>query len=172
MKPLKVLVVSDSHGKANLLKQIVEREKADHVIHCGDFCTEKHELPKVNMTVVRGNCDWEKVAMEERWNGAGLRLYITHGHRYNVKATPMPLRYRGEEVGADIICFGHTHIPVAELVEGRLYLNPGSISLPIVAPVPTYAVLSIEAKRKVTVTFHQVDGRVVENMGGTFTLKK
>ncbi len=170
-KQMRVLIVSDSHGKANLLKQIVEREKADYVIHCGDFCTEKHELPKVPLSVVKGNCDWEMVPEEEHWEAEGLRFYATHGHRYNVKATKMPLRYRAEEVNADIVCYGHTHIPIAEMEDGRLFLNPGSISLPIVAPYPTYVILTIMDDRTVQVSYRQVDGRPAEKLGGTFVLK-
>lgn len=169
---VRVLVVSDSHGKHNLLKQIVEREKADHVIHCGDFCTEKHELPSGEITYVRGNCDWEEAADEMQWETRNIRFYVTHGHRYNVKATKMPLRYRAEEVNADIICYGHTHIPIAEMDNGRLFLNPGSISHPIICPYPTYAIVEIDEDRTVQVHFHQVDGSVVSNMGGTFRLEK
>lgn len=42
---VRVLIVSDSHGEGALLREVVDREQADHVIHCGDFCTESAQLP-------------------------------------------------------------------------------------------------------------------------------
>ena len=54
---------------------------------------------------------------------------LCHGDRYQVKNTLTPLRLRGEEMGADIVCFGHTHQPLYE--EGTpILLNPGSAAKP------------------------------------------
>lgn len=91
---MKILVVSDSHGKAGRLKEIVRRVAADHVIHCGDFCTKKSLLPKVSLTVVQGNCDIERLSLEEIWEAEGFRFYITHGHRYNVDTSDLLPRSR------------------------------------------------------------------------------
>ena len=41
----------------------------------------------------------------------------------------MNLKYKAEEVNADIVCFGHSHVLGAEVIDGRLFLNPGSIRL-------------------------------------------
>ena len=30
----------------------------------------------------------------------------------------------------DILLHGHTHVPVSEEFDGRIYLNPGSVSIP------------------------------------------
>ena len=57
-------------------------------------------------------------------------LFITHGHRHSVKSNLMVLSYRAKEVGADIACFGHSHQLGAEMVNGTLFINPGSIRLP------------------------------------------
>ena len=74
---MKVLIISDSHGRAKRLNEIVDRVKADHVIHCGDFCTGRSELPSVPLTVVRGNCDWEEVSEEEVFEADSLRFFVT-----------------------------------------------------------------------------------------------
>lgn len=165
---MKVLVISDSHGQADRLNQIVHQVAADHVIHCGDFCTEKSQLPQGSLTVVRGNCDYEQVAEEEVWEARGFRFYITHGHRYQVKSSPLSIRYRGEEVGAQVVCFGHSHLPYCEQAGGILYINPGSISQPRGFPVPTYACLDIEPQQ-IYVTYYQIDGQPVKQLGGRFT---
>lgn len=40
------------------------------------------------------------------------------------------LAYLAEQSHADIVLFGHTHLIGCEVVNHRLYLNPGSILLP------------------------------------------
>jgi putative phosphoesterase len=161
---MKVLIISDSHGKTNLLSQVVKRVKADHVIHCGDFCTDEKELPSCSLTVVRGNCDWEPVPEEQVWEKEGLRFFVTHGHRYRVKTTLLPIRYRAEELGAQIACFGHSHFPFCEKAENVLLINPGSIIYPRGFLYPTYAVL--EAKgNQLKVTYYKTDGTPIKERG-------
>jgi uncharacterized protein len=161
---MRVLIISDSHGEAKLLSEIVKRVKADHVIHCGDFCTDEAELPKVPLTVVRGNCDWAQVPQEQIWEGQGVRFFITHGHKYQVKTTPLPMRYRTEEVGAQIGCFGHSHFPFCEKVGDVLLINPGSISYPRGFPHATYAVLE-KTDKKLAVTYYKTDGTLITARG-------
>lgn len=55
---------------------------------------------------------------------------MTHGHLYNVNSSIANIMYRGEEVGASMIFYGHTHALGAEMIDGRLILNPGSIVEP------------------------------------------
>lgn len=166
---MRVLIVSDSHSKGKLLKQIVNHVAADHVIHCGDFCTNGQELPKVSLTVVKGNCDWENVPEEQMWSGGGLRFFVTHGHKYRVKSTPLPIRYRAEELGAQIACFGHSHYPFCEKVGAVLLINPGSITFPRGFPYPTYACLDLVG-REVKVTYYKTNGQKISERGGTFPL--
>lgn len=164
---MKILVISDSHGHADRLNQIVMHAQADHVIHCGDFCTETDQLPQSDLTVVQGNCDHAQVPAEEIFEASGIRFYITHGHRYQVKSTPLPIRYRGEEMGAQVVCFGHSHVPYCEQSEGILLLNPGSIVQPRGFTVPTYAILQIN-QDTIDVTFHQTDGEIIKQLGGSY----
>ncbi|WP_124727054.1 metallophosphoesterase family protein [Staphylospora marina] len=161
---MRVLIVSDSHGREELLRQIVRREQADHVIHCGDFCTDRERLPDVPMTVVRGNCDWEPVPEEQLWEADGLRILVVHGHRHGVKRSPLPLRFRALEVGANVACFGHSHVPFCEKDGEVLLINPGSISLPRIVKEPTYAVLQW-SDISLKVTYHTPDGTLVPGFG-------
>ncbi|WP_028778934.1 metallophosphoesterase family protein [Shimazuella kribbensis] len=167
---MKVLVTSDSHGKASLLAKIVEQEKADYVIHCGDFCTEKKQLPSVAMTVVRGNCDFEEVANEAEVNLAGYRFYVTHGHRYQVKNSLLPLSLLAQEKEADIVCFGHSHFPLCEQEGRKVFLNPGSIQSPRGYTVPTYAIVHLNKDRHIKVNYFEPNGNGVPNLGGSFLL--
>lgn len=168
---MRILIVSDSHGEEHLLKRIVEREMADHVIHCGDFCTDQSQLPSVSMTVVRGNCDWERVPEEQQWDGGGYRFLVVHGHRHHVNTSLLSLRYRAEEVGASIACFGHSHYPLCERSGDVLLINPGSITQPRGYPVPSYAVLEYVDENRLRVQYYTPAGDAVTERGGTFALK-
>jgi putative phosphoesterase len=167
---VKVLVTSDSHGKAALLSQIVDREQADYVIHCGDFCTEKEQLPSVSMSVVRGNCDFEEVPNEEEVTLAGYHFFVTHGHRHQVKSSLFPLSLLAQERGADIVCFGHSHFPLCEQEGQTLFINPGSIISPRGYTVPTYTIAYLAEDRHVQVSYFQTNGNKVSNLGGSFVL--
>ena len=41
----------------------------------------------------------------------------------------------------EIFVYGHTHVLRAEKKDGRIYLNPGSVSIPKEGNIPTYGVL-------------------------------
>jgi putative phosphoesterase len=113
---------------------------------------------------VKGNCDWEDVPEEIIWEGGGLKFLVTHGHRYRVKFSPLPLRFRAEEAGADIVCFGHSHFPFCEKVGSVLMINPGSISSPRGYLHPTYAVLHL-SDTSLKVTYYKTDGTIVDDLG-------
>ncbi|MDA8352537.1 MAG: metallophosphoesterase [Firmicutes bacterium] len=167
---MRVLIVSDSHGQGELLRTVVDRVDADHVIHCGDFCTEASHLPTGSLTVVRGNCDWEEVREEAYWDGGPHRFYVTHGHRHQVRSTLLPIQYRAQENGADIACYGHTHYPLCEQADGVLLINPGSLVDPRGFPHPSYAILEMEGEEAVTVAFYTPDGTLIPERGGAYTL--
>jgi uncharacterized protein len=53
----------------------------------------------------------------------GIKLFLTHGHKYNEKNLP-------KISNKDVLVHGHTHIPVAEKTSSCYIFNPGSISIP------------------------------------------
>lgn len=167
--PVRILVVSDSHGQAERLQQIVERVDADHVIHCGDFCTEKSQLPKRPLTVVQGNCDFEQLENEQIWETNQVRFYITHGHRYGVKSSVLSLVDRAKEVGAQIACFGHSHLPYCQQFDGILLVNPGSIAVPRGGMPTTYACIHL-TDHQARVLYYLVGGQPFQQLGGVYTL--
>lgn len=168
-RDLLTLIMSDSHGNEPRLKQIASRVAADHVIHCGDFCTKKFSLPLSFSTVVKGNCDLADVPQEEILQKEGYRFLITHGHQYQVKTSLLSLKYRALEVGANIVCFGHSHFPLCQKVGDVLYINPGSITKPRGFSYPTYACLETQ-EGTVKVTYYHIDGKKTSERGGTYSL--
>ncbi|WP_338111404.1 metallophosphoesterase [Oceanobacillus caeni] len=126
-----VLIISDSHGLKEEITEIKSRHPNITMIHCGDSELEYDSVELEGMYKVRGNCDFDsRYPEEEIISIGGLTFFVTHGHLFQVKSTFMKLSYRAKELGADVICFGHSHIAGAEQNDGQLFINPGSIRLP------------------------------------------
>lgn len=149
---MKWFIASDIHGSAYYCEKLIEaykREKADKILLLGDvlYHGPRNDLPEgyapkqviamlneleSEILCVRGNCDTEVDQMVLNFPiladyaiiTAGTRLiFATHGHVYNNGNLP-PLH------DGDILLHGHTHVPVCELHEKHIYLNPGSVSIP------------------------------------------
>ncbi|EUJ27405.1 phosphoesterase [Listeria floridensis FSL S10-1187] len=130
---MKLVVVSDSHSEHDCLTHLKEKYegKVDAMIHCGDSELSKNDPAIQGFATVRGNCDFgPDFPNELTLDIDGYRIFVTHGHLYNIKMTLMNLRYRARELDADFVFFGHSHELGAEMMDNTLILNPGSISLP------------------------------------------
>ncbi len=57
-------------------------------------------------------------------------MFLCHGDSYRVKYGLDMLEKKAKEVRADIVIFGHTHVPLNIKKDNILYINPGSLSLP------------------------------------------
>ncbi|WP_059171317.1 metallophosphoesterase [Bacillus sp. FJAT-27445] len=142
----KVLVVSDSHGLEAPLSVIKERHSdVDVFIHCGDSELPKDDKALKGYITVGGNCDFNPgYPNEEIIEVEGKKIFVTHGHLFSVKSTLMNIQYRAREVGADMVCFGHSHLLGAEMSGGILFMNPGSLRLPKGMKERTYLILKVE----------------------------
>ena len=57
----------------------------------------------------------------------GVKIFMTHGHRYGVKAGDEALLAAAREQGAQIVLYGHTHRAVCRReTDGIWVMNPGS----------------------------------------------
>jgi uncharacterized protein len=127
-----VAVISDTHGdKHNIDKIIPKLEKAEVLIHLGDYHRDLSGIEnkfKGKIIGVKGNCDFAMGLESETLEIIeGKRFFITHGHRYDVKYGIHRLQYRAEELEADIVLYGHTHISSVEYEGGIWFINPGSV---------------------------------------------
>ncbi|WNS74506.1 metallophosphoesterase [Bacillus sp. DTU_2020_1000418_1_SI_GHA_SEK_038] len=143
---MRILIVSDSHGLTGELTEIKKHSTGiDKLIHCGDSELISDHPGLEGFTAVRGNCDFDNTFPEEHVEDiGGHRVFITHGHRYSVKSTLLNLSYRAKELGARIVCFGHSHYLGAEMIDGILFINPGSIRKPRGRKERTYVIIDIE----------------------------
>lgn len=156
---MKILLFSDSHGYThNMVKAIDENKDADLVIHLGDYVKDALKLAsiynKMNFEFVAGNNDYyTKAPNEKLLNINDKKIFITHGHSYNVKFGYDKLISKGKAINADMVFFGHTHVNEEIIKEDILLLNPGSISVPVPPNPPTYCIVEI-IEGNVSIRFH------------------
>ncbi len=131
---MRVLVISDSHGRRSTLQDVIticERENApDLVVHLGDNISDAKYLRqriRQEILAVPGNCDWSDEAAERVVNIGGVEMLICHGHTLGVKQSFLPLSCRAQEKGVRAALFGHTHAPFMGYEYGVLLLNPGAL---------------------------------------------
>ena len=117
---MKIGIVSDSHGDIRVFEDMLAVPGAAAVelwLHAGER--------------VLGNCDvyadgiYEETVVE----AAGHRIFLTHGHLFNVRFDTAMLSAAAREAGADIAVYGHTHTALEERGDVTV-LNPGSIARP------------------------------------------
>lgn len=133
---MKIVVISDTHGNnKDVIEKISENKKPDLIFHLGDYVEDGIKISKVfgiKAIIVRGNGDMglTKYNEDELIEIKGKKIFLTHGHKYNVSNGLTNLYYKALELGADVVLFGHTHIPINIKENGIIMMNPGSPSLP------------------------------------------
>lgn len=130
---MRVLVVSDVHGKLNVLREAIEAQPtARDVIFLGDGLRQVEDVmdlyPDRTFYTVPGNCDFGAKGIPIRQETfGGKRFYFTHGHLHGVKSGLYRLDLAAREAEADIALFGHTHVAYEEYADGLYLFNPGSL---------------------------------------------
>lgn len=149
---MRIMIASDIHGSAYYCEKLLEcyhKEEADKLLLLGDLLYHgpRNDLPKgydpkkvihllnekkQEILCVRGNCDAEVDQMVLEFpilaeycifNLQHNMIFATHGHKFNKECQPMLKK-------GDILLNGHFHVPACEELEGILYMNPGSVSIP------------------------------------------
>ena len=128
---MKVLVFSDSHTDVTTMDDAILNEQPQMVLHLGDHygdaLTLRDHYPCIPMHFVMGNTDFFSSGdTEQVLKVHGHCLYMTHGHLFNVKNGLNTIYLKGRSVNADIVLFGHTHVPLNEEEQGYTLFNPGS----------------------------------------------
>ncbi|WP_332649758.1 metallophosphoesterase [Lysinibacillus sp. 54212] len=146
---MKLLVMSDTHGDADVINRVRQyHTDVDAVVHCGDS-ELPYDHPYLQGTErVRGNCDRtdDRFQNELEFSLGATKVFVTHGHLFNVKSSLLSLTYRAKEAGASICCFGHSHLLGAEMMDGILFINPGSLLKPRGRAEKSYVVVTITAE--------------------------
>lgn len=151
---MKFVIASDLHGAAPAVRALMERidrETPDRVLLLGDLLYHgpRNDLPEgyapkevlaalngiaERIVAVRGNCDAEVDQMvldfpclsdfSQVWADGHL-LHLSHGHLAGNSPDRPPALPHGSA-----LLTGHTHIKRLELVDGVMFVNPGSTSIP------------------------------------------
>lgn len=134
---MKIAFIGDTHNNKlaiNLALNKIRELSIDIIIHLGDCVSDISYLRESfngEIYAVAGNCDYSvKYPKEKILDIHGIKIFFTHGDLYGVKNSLSSILYKGEEVGADIILFGHTHISMMDEVNNIILMNPGSIPKP------------------------------------------
>lgn len=135
-------VMSDSHDHLDNVRtalEIIKKEKAEAIIHCGDFVAPfvLRELDKEGVPVhgVFGNNDGDRYLLTKlslttlsnitlydpigKLDIDGYKIGFTH---YEEIAEGLALSGR-----YDLVCFGHIHTVVHRKIKDTDFLNPGEI---------------------------------------------
>jgi len=144
---LKIGILSDTHGiKYMVEKALAKMKDIEVLLHAGDIVADAHRLEGKVFKVycVAGNCDALSFEPTEKvLEFQGKRILLTHGHTYRVKHGYEQLLIKAKEVLADIVVFGHTHVPVNMYIDNILFFNPGSTVLPKGGWHGTYGIIEI-----------------------------
>jgi putative phosphoesterase len=130
-----LLILSDSHGRPDHIREAIRRVKPDGILFAGDGLRDLTacDLPAppegCPLWAVSGNCDWLHSPLiiggslfealeEELITWEGIRILLMHGHRHGVKGGPGQAIACALSRNADVLVFGHTHVPL------ELHLSP------------------------------------------------
>ena len=132
---MKILVLSDSHAGLSFMRRCIRAVKPDAMIHLGDYFEDgtamAEEFPHIPLHQVPGNCDRNRMVRFHPeclcYDVCGVRLYMTHGHRHNVKYDLGLLLRDARSMKAAAALYGHTHVrDCRQEPDGLWVLNPGS----------------------------------------------
>lgn len=132
---MKIGVISDTHGDWLSIERAIARAgKVDMWLHAGDLSQDGRflaELSGVPVTSVAGNCDGHTAAKPDEFiESGGVKIWLTHGHRYNVRDGHRELLFWAQRYEVQTVVYGHTHIPETHWDQDVLVFNPGSASRP------------------------------------------
>jgi len=150
----KLLVFSDSHGSVSALKNVFswarERIPPNDAI-CAAVCLGDglSDISKAadsagffsDWKIVRGNNDYMQAPEADVFDFAENRFFICHGHRHGLYGGFYTLLAAAKNNDANIVLFGHTHVPYFKNTGGIYLLNPGSVSRPRSKTGATFAVI-------------------------------
>jgi len=142
---LRVGLIADTHMPgtiATLWPQVHDAFRdTDMILHAGDLHVASviDELETLAPTFVccgNGDLDVQHAKLQDIWCGriAGITVGLVHKFPTPSRAAPAKLqkkiRQAFGESDPQVVIYGHTHLAEVYDVEGRVFINPGSPTLP------------------------------------------
>ncbi|MBR6101950.1 MAG: YfcE family phosphodiesterase [Ruminococcus sp.] len=146
----RIVVFSDTHGNLAAAAKILQMNSGcDHFVFLGDGIEEinviKETYPTKKFYCVSGNCDKCDIPTSDVIELFGHKLFLTHGHLFNVRDSLDQLIEAAKGEGVSFLLFGHTHRRWLSKEDGIYILNPGSASQPKDGLLPSYAFIEFSA---------------------------
>jgi len=144
---MKILVVSDTHGK---LPIDLSSFNVDAVIHAGDigdnnFLSEFYIFDK--FYAVCGNTDYSLDLPENIFNDIdGMTFYLVHNLSAPHRIISANLK-KISECEPKLVVFGHTHTPLIEKRDDTIFLNPGSLGKKGLTGYKSYAIIETDGSQ-------------------------
>lgn len=160
---MKILIVSDSHGRNTYLQKVIQQVSPfDMLIHLGDlegsdqFLKERLNCP---IEMVSGNNDYfTNIERDKEIYIGRYKVMLTHGHRYKVNWGTDIIKEWARNNDAQIVMFGHTHVPQIDMSSDIIALNPGSISQPRQeGHRPSYIIMELDRRGEVHFTINYLN---------------
>lgn len=154
---MKFVVVSDNHGLKDKLDKIRRMHPdCDAYIHCGDSEMTLRELS--GWASVAGNNDYYAELPSARIiNLNGFKIYVTHSHLVSYFKRTERLIEAAKTNGCQMVCFGHTHIFMHEVIDDVHLLNPGSLRYNRDGSHTCYAIVEVDDNKYSEVKVRRID---------------
>jgi len=163
----KLLVFSDTHGGISALKAVMnwakDRVPPNDTISCAAFLGDGiSDLGRAaeetgfycDWKVVSGNNDYRTSAPEAAvFDFCDYRFFICHGHRHSLYGGYHSLIAAARNSQANVVLYGHTHVPSRKEIDGILLINPGSIGRPRSRAGASFAVIECAHNGSLTTEF-------------------
>ena len=128
-----IAVISDSHipDRAEKIPEEFHKklDRADVVVHCGDFESEdkyRNLVERYDVIGVKGNCDYFEIESSKKFTRNKVEFGVYHGAGINPRGHHPTLAKTAEKLSVDVLFHGHTHQQEVAEHEGKIVLNPGS----------------------------------------------
>lgn len=145
---MKICVISDSHGRRGLLEKVLESENFNWIFFLGDGLNDFKNTNLKNIKKVSGNCDlFSCEAGTLIFSLNGIKIMLTHGHLFKVKAGNNELIQYAKKQGIKLVCYGHTHKESLNILDNIMLLNPGALK------DGKYAIITIDNSGGIGVDF-------------------
>jgi putative phosphoesterase len=161
---MKIGVVSDTHRNKKFLAEVVAWMQKNHRIsalyHLGDDYDDVIDLSDRFLEIVQVPGIYDPrytdgtLGAVVKENVMGIRIALVHSAEKDLT----------DEIksSSDIILYGHTHKPELQVIDGKLFMNPGHLKAEKDKTVPaSFGILDIQ-DRNMTASIYGLNYKTVE----------
>lgn len=158
------LIVSDTHGNIENLEMVIDfcGTQISGIIHCGDGVRDIAAITMKRISIpsyysVKGNMDANSNAPLIATLGIdNKKILVFHGHTVNIETILDDTAVMAKKEQAQVVLFGHTHIPLYKRCNGVLIINPGSLGKPRACWGPSFCILHYGNEKNLSATFYEI----------------